>query len=130
MSNFRLLTTSAIAPLVLIAIPSAAQTAGTVAASTANPGADNARVQPATDTASDIIVTGSRIPRPTYDRDQPTVTLTGQSIDARGFTSVAQALNETPGFGIADSSSVGNQGNGFGVGQAFVNLYSLGSRRL
>ena len=34
-----------------------------------------------------------------------------------------------PDFGIADSSSVGNQGNGFGVGQAFVNLYSLGSQR-
>ena len=86
---------------------------------------------PAGDASADdtIIVTGSRIPRPSYDRDQPTVTVTGETIDRRGFTTAAQALNAQPGFGVADSSLVGSQGNGFGVGQSFVNLYSLGSQR-
>lgn len=77
----------------------------------------------------DIVVTGSRIPRPTYDNAQPTITVSGATIEQRAFTSVAQALNEVPGFGIADSSLIGNQGNGFGVGQSFVNLYGLGSQR-
>ncbi|WP_277873308.1 TonB-dependent receptor domain-containing protein [Sphingomonas paeninsulae] len=76
-----------------------------------------------------IIVTGSRIPRAAYDNNQPTITTSGALLDERAITTVAQALNQTPGFGIADSSLVGNQGNGFGVGQSFVNLYSLGSQR-
>jgi outer membrane receptor protein involved in Fe transport len=77
----------------------------------------------------DIIVTGSRIPRVNVERDQPTTVVTGKALDQRGLTSAAQALNQLPGFGIADSSLVGGQGNGFGVGQSFVNLYSLGSQR-
>lgn len=76
-----------------------------------------------------ILVTGSRIPRPNIERDQPTTTVTGKSLDQRGVTTAAQALNQLPGFGVADSSLVGGQGNGFGVGQSFVNLYSLGSQR-
>ena len=83
----------------------------------------------APDDEQQIVVTGSRIPRPTYDRSQPTLTLTGDTIDKRAFTSLGQALNDLPGFGVADSSLIGNQGNGFGVGQSFVNLYSLGSQR-
>lgn len=79
--------------------------------------------------SGEIVVTGSRIPRPTYDNAQPTITVSGQTLEQRAFTSVAQALNETPGFGLADSSLIGNQGNGFGVGQSFVNLYGLGSQR-
>lgn len=108
--------TSALA--LLAASPVAAQTAT----------ATSPAVVASSDT-SDIVVTGSRIKRPTNEGDQPTVTVTGDTIDARGFTSVGAALNQQPGFGIADSSSIGSQGNGFGVGQSFVNLYSLGSQR-
>ncbi len=98
--------------------------------------ASAAGAQPAANVKADtdgntemLIVTGSRIPRPSYDNAQPTLTVTGSTIDQRGFTTAAQALNATPGFGVADSSLVGNQGSGFGVGQSFVNLFSLGSQR-
>jgi iron complex outermembrane recepter protein len=88
--------------------------------------------QVAADTLADdelIVVTGSRIPQPSLDRNQPTITLSSEALDQRAFTSAGQALNQTPGFGLADSSLVGNQGSGFGVGQSFANLYSLGSQR-
>ena len=50
-------------------------------------------------------------------------------LDDRGYANVADAINQLPGFAVPDSSSLGNQGNGFGVGQSFVNLYGLGSQR-
>lgn len=83
----------------------------------------------ATAQPSDIVVTGSRIARPAVDNAQPTTTLSSATLNNRGYTDVARALNELPGFGVPDSSLVGGQGNGFGVGQSFVNLYSLGSQR-
>ncbi len=125
--NFRCsLLTTTIAAGSLAALPAFAQDAPTQALTTAPASAAGATADAGD---SPIVVTGSRIPRPSYDRDQPTITISGTLIDQRGQTSVAQALNQTPGFGIPDSSLVGNQGSGFGVGQAFVNLYSLGSQR-
>lgn len=77
----------------------------------------------------DIIITGSRIARPAVDNPQPTTTVDAATINNRGYPDIARALNELPGFGVPDSSLVGDQGNGFGVGQSFVNLYGLGSQR-
>jgi outer membrane receptor protein involved in Fe transport len=77
----------------------------------------------------DIVVTGSRIRRPSTDNAQPTAVIDERLIENRGYTSVSDAINQLPGFGIADSSAIGDQGNGLGVGQAFVNLYDLGSQR-
>ena len=111
--------------------------AATALAGVSSAHAQTAATAPSTSTAASpvapedslVVVTGSRIPRPTYDSDQPTITVSGDRIDERGFTSVAQALNQTPGFQVPDSSLIGNQGNGFGVGQSFVNLFGLGSQR-
>lgn len=77
----------------------------------------------------DIVVTGSRIARPAVDNAQPTSVLGSATLNNRGYPDLARALNEQPGFGIPDSSLAGGQGNGFGVGQSFVNLFSLGSQR-
>ncbi|WP_421847283.1 TonB-dependent receptor domain-containing protein [Novosphingobium sp.] len=79
--------------------------------------------------SEDIVVTGSRIRRPSTDNAQPTAVIDARLIENRGYTSVSDAINQLPGFGIADASAIGDQGNGFGVGQAFVNLYDLGSQR-
>ena len=84
---------------------------------------------PAATSGEEIVVTGSRIARTRDDTSQPTITIDSKALDSRGYTTIAQALNESPQFGVADSSLVGNQGNGFGVGQSFVNFYSLGSQR-
>ena len=76
-----------------------------------------------------IIVTGSRIARPIVDNPQPTATVTARTLENRSYTSIGEALQELPGFGLPDSSQFGQQANGFNVGQQFVNLYSLGSQR-
>ena len=73
-------------------------------------------------TADVIIVTGSRIPRPSLDNAQPTAVIDKRLFENRAYTNVADALNQLPGFGLADSSTIGDQGNGLGVGQSFVNL--------
>mgnify|MGYP000659681868 CR=1 FL=1 len=74
-----------------------------------------------------MIVTGSRIKRAGYDTLQPAVSLGSEFIEDRGFANVADALNETPAFGIG----VGNTGRqgGQSVGQNFVNTFGLGTQR-
>lgn len=75
----------------------------------------------------EIIVTGSRIARPGYDTLQPTSVVGSEFIDERGFTNVADALNQLPGFG----TPVGTAGDqaGQNIGQNFVNLFNLGTQR-
>ena len=76
----------------------------------------------------EIIVTGSRIARAANDTLQPTVVITSQTFEARGYTNVSQALDEMPEFGVPPTSQQ-NQQSAFSVGQSFVDLYSLGSQR-
>ena len=81
-------------------------------------------------TEGTIVVTGSRIARPNFDTVQPSVVLSSQAIEQRGFVNAADALNELPQFGIPGSSPVGAaQGGAFGTGQSFVNFLGLGSQR-
>lgn len=75
-----------------------------------------------------ILVTGSRISRPNFDTVEPSVVVSGEQIEARGFTNLGQALNEQPSFGVPGSSPVGGQSD-FGQGQSFVNFLGLGSQR-
>lgn len=75
-----------------------------------------------------IVVTGSRIARPNYDTVEPSVVISSESIDRRGFETLGQALNELPAFGVPGSSPVGGQSS-FGPGQSFVNFLGLGDQR-
>ena len=75
-----------------------------------------------------IVVTGSRIARPNFDTIEPSVVIDSEKIEARGFETLGQALNEQPSFGVPGSSPVGGQ-SGFGQGQSFVNVLGLGSQR-
>jgi iron complex outermembrane receptor protein len=79
-------------------------------------------------TLAEVVITGSRIARPEYDRLQPTTVIDSSTFDKRGYGDVAAALNESPAFGVSPSSAEGQQGN-FGIAQNFVDLYSLGSQR-
>ena len=84
---------------------------------------------PATTGEADaIVVTGSRIARPNYDTVQPSVVVSSESIERRGFETLGQALNELPAFGVPGSSPVGGQ-SAFGPGQSFVNFLGLGDQR-
>lgn len=75
-----------------------------------------------------IIVTGSRIARANYDTVEPSVVVSSADIEARGFETLGQALNELPAFGVPGNSPVGAQ-SGLGQGQSFVNFLGLGSQR-
>lgn len=75
-----------------------------------------------------IIVTGSRIARPNYDTVEPVIVVGSQNIEDRGFTTLGQALNEQPAFGVPGASPVGAQSS-IGPGQNFVDFFSLGSQR-
>ncbi|QNA84011.1 TonB-dependent receptor [Sphingomonas sp. So64.6b] len=81
-----------------------------------------------TEEAGDITVTGSRIARPNFDTTEPSVVISSAQIEARGFETLGQALNELPAFGVPGSSPVGGQSS-FGPGQSFVNFLGLGSER-
>ncbi len=75
----------------------------------------------------DIVVIGSRIRRQGFeDISQPAVVLDSEILDKRGFTNVADALNELPAFG---GSVDGLGGQGQNVGQEFLNLFNLGTQR-
>lgn len=76
----------------------------------------------------EVVITGSRIARPEYDRLEPTTTVDSTTFDKRGYTDIGQALGEVPGFGVQPSSSANVQ-SPYGIGQSFVDLYSLGSQR-
>ncbi|MGH8318849.1 MAG: TonB-dependent receptor domain-containing protein [Steroidobacteraceae bacterium] len=76
----------------------------------------------------EVVITGSRIARPPNDRAEPTIEITPQTFVKRGYTNIGQALTELPEFGVQPASQQ-NQQSAFGVGQSFVDLYSLGSQR-
>jgi outer membrane receptor protein involved in Fe transport len=75
----------------------------------------------------EVVVTGSRIVRAGYDTLEPASVVTAEYIESRGLTNVADALNETPGFG-AGVTPEGGQST-FGPGLNFVNRFGLGSNR-
>jgi iron complex outermembrane receptor protein len=81
-------------------------------------------------TGDEIVITGSRIPRANFDTPQPAVVMGGEQIEQRGYTNIADALEELPAFGVPGSSPVGTgQGGDIGSGQNFVNFFGLGDQR-
>lgn len=77
----------------------------------------------------DVVVTGSRIARRGIETASPIEVIDSKQLDARGYQTVAQALNELPSFGVPGASPVGFNQSGFGAGQSFVNFLGLGSQR-
>lgn len=75
-----------------------------------------------------VIVTGSRIRRAGFDTVQPAIVIDSEFIDERGFTNLAQALNEIPAFGVPGATNTGGQST-TNLGANFVNAFGLGSQR-
>ncbi|MEG3166493.1 TonB-dependent receptor [Sphingomonas sp. PB2P19] len=82
-----------------------------------------------TNVGSEIVVTGSRIPRANLETGQPSLTVDSQLIEQRGYSNIADALQELPSFGVPGSSRAGAQAGAFGSGQSFVNFFGLGDQR-
>lgn len=76
---------------------------------------------------SEVVVTGSRIRRNDLTSASPLTVVSSETIDNKGFTNVAQALNQQPVAGVPITPD-GDQA-GFGVGRSFVNLFNLGTNR-
>lgn len=76
---------------------------------------------------SEVVVTGSRIRRNDLTSSSPLTVVSSETIDNKGFTNVAQALNQQPVAGVPITPD-GDQA-GFGVGRSFVNLFNLGTNR-
>ena len=80
------------------------------------------------DSGDEVVVTGSRIKRRGFeDIDQPAFVLDSETLDKRGFTNLADALNEAPGFGAGVSGLT--TGSGQNPGQEFLDLFNLGTQR-
>ncbi len=78
-------------------------------------------------TLDKVIVTGSRIRRAGFDTLEPATVTTREAIEVRGFTNLADALNEGPSFGVGATPEAGQ--SSFGVGVNFVNQFGLGTQR-
>ena len=74
-----------------------------------------------------IIVTGSRIRRTELEGNAPIFTFGEVQLEERGFTNVADALNQSPLFGGSLTPNGGQ--SGFTAGQNQVNLFDLGTQR-
>jgi len=76
----------------------------------------------------EMVVTGSRIRRTGFeDLPQPAIIVGQEVLQERGFTNIADALNQVPGFGAGIDGVT--TGSGLNIGQEFVDLFDLGTQR-
>lgn len=137
MNSFRFLSATALASAAIVAPHAAhAQTAATPTpeACAADPNLGGCLVRRNADgsraTGDEIVVTGSRIPRPEIDGVLPGVQVGGEQISTRGFTNALEAVNDIPLVGPGASPLTGNNGGqAASLGAAFVDLLDLGTSR-
>ena len=81
----------------------------------------------ATDAIEEIVVTGTRLQKSSFEQTTPNIVVDAEYIAQGGFVNTADAINSLPlvtpsGTSLAESS-------GSNVGQTFADLYGLGSQR-
>ncbi|MBY9062713.1 TonB-dependent receptor [Sphingomonas yunnanensis] len=77
----------------------------------------------------EVVVTGSRIVQPAYDGVIPGAQVSGEQIQRRTFTNMLDALTDVPFIGSGASPYGTNGGQPASLGQAYVDLFDLGSAR-
>lgn len=77
----------------------------------------------------DVVVTGSRIPRPNLEQPTPVATISSEAIATSGTQDIGQIIAELPAF--SSVSSVRGNSDSFDIsgGLNFANLRALGSAR-
>lgn len=80
-------------------------------------------------TVEDVVVTGSRIPRPNLEQPTPVSTVTAEAIETSGTQDLGAIISELPAF--SSNGSTRANGNSFDNdgGLNFLDLRSLGSAR-
>ncbi|RYE91895.1 MAG: TonB-dependent receptor, partial [Oxalobacteraceae bacterium] len=135
-------TASTAAFVLASAIPAAAQTATPIDAQTQAPGTDPAApagsdtttgavaqtVAPEANAGSEIVVTGSRIARPTLDSPAPVTTLTIADLTRTGAITVGDVLNDLPSLRSTYSQASSTQFIGTS-GLNFLDMRGLGVTR-
>jgi iron complex outermembrane receptor protein len=86
-----------------------------------NTAADGGNIQ-------EIVVTGSRIKRESFDSPVPLAVIDGEALSQSGFTVLGDALNNLP-QGLVNSNLQNTSGTLFNAGQSRVDLRGLGSAR-
>lgn len=77
-----------------------------------------------------IVVTGSRIPRPEFSGNLPGVQVDQEQIQTRGFTNAIEVINDIPLTGVgADLRGTNGAGQPTALGLGFVDLLDLGTAR-
>jgi outer membrane receptor protein involved in Fe transport len=77
----------------------------------------------------EIIVTGSRIPRPQFEGSIPGAQVSAVDIQQRAFTNAIEVLNDIPLVGNGAGLNGNNGGQPSSLGAAFVDLLDLGTAR-
>lgn len=77
----------------------------------------------------EVVVTGSRIPRPQYEGTIPGVQVTSKDITERLFTNAGDVLNDIPLVGAGASLNGTNGGQTASLGVTYVDLLNLGTAR-
>ena len=105
-----------------------ATSASALAIATLVGSAASAQSQPAEPpgAVSEVVVTGSLIPRPNNTAVSPIVTIGTPTIQQSGQVNLQDVLNQLPSFTTGGNSATGGQGTG---GRASVNLHGLGTNR-
>jgi iron complex outermembrane recepter protein len=79
--------------------------------------------------SAEIIVTGSRIKRTIRDSLYPTIDLTADQIDQRGFFNVGEGIANQPIFSSLSNTDTDFNQSRQDVGFTFLNLFGLGTER-
>lgn len=78
----------------------------------------------------EIVVTGSRLSRDNaFTSLTPTVSVSSEELGKRGFTNVADALSEIPGFAPGQGPTNTTEQSSFAAGVNFPDMFGLGTQR-
>lgn len=88
-----------------------------------------AAAQGAEGEVSELVVTGTRIPRPNLEQPTPVVVLSNQSIESQGPLSLGDIVSRLPQAGYAGTLRANSNNFGDGAGISAVDLRSLGVAR-
>ncbi|HWE44585.1 MAG TPA: TonB-dependent receptor [Caulobacteraceae bacterium] len=83
----------------------------------------------ATKTVGEVVVTGTRIKRAGFDTLEAALSTSSKEIEQRGYENIADALQDTPGFGVPGSSPLADGQARGTIGQSYANFLGLGSQR-
>lgn len=117
------------AVIVAVCTTATAQAQTTIGAPMADdqPNSSQNRVVTAEDQRSgDIVITGSRIPRPNMIANSPIKVISGDATTANADITLETSLNTLPGINPAGTTTSNNPGNN---GQANIDLRGLGANR-